>query len=75
MSGQNGHRPVLGENVWLASLKAGALSGQFFTMSKQLRNLPSRSSMVQPLRVSFEKVLTFTIQALLASFMEASPVS
>ncbi|GFF47777.1 hypothetical protein IFM58399_08133 [Aspergillus lentulus] len=27
MSGQNGQRPVLGENVWLASLKAGALSG------------------------------------------------
>ncbi|KAF7173453.1 hypothetical protein CNMCM5623_005656 [Aspergillus felis] len=27
MSGQNGQRPVLGENAWLASLKAGALSG------------------------------------------------
>ncbi|KAH1485499.1 hypothetical protein KXW28_005269 [Aspergillus fumigatus] len=27
MSGQNGQRHVLGENVWLASLKAGALSG------------------------------------------------
>jgi hypothetical protein len=36
MSGQNGQRPVLGENVWLASLKAGALSGEFFTCPTNL---------------------------------------